>query len=347
MLPFDASRYPARVDIIRGNGSHGNTIKNEEKNMLLNSNTKLSKPVDTRGNATPWLIRGLTLAPSNYSGKNVCPHAGACREACVLWFAGRTVMKNVRDAALRRTQFFHDNRAEFLRQLSKDITSAKRSADKNGARLAIRLNTASDIVWERIAPEIFDDHKDVTFYDYTKYPARLREILPINYFLSHSVSERSQTSDIADAFRLGRNVVITFDTIYRAAHKKFGRLPNKIIFENIEHHNVGTAPRVVVDGDALGDLRHPTIDGNGNVVGLRGKGGARLVSEAVDSGFIVPGGSCGHEIESSLVVDNSETVSINLDARKRYYADKKKTAPQLVTMSHEKFQRLTVDNSTT
>ncbi|MCS7470060.1 hypothetical protein NZK35_25735 [Stieleria sp. ICT_E10.1] len=69
--------------------------------MLLRTNAKLEKLA-----GLPYLSAGLTLAPHNLSGHNVCAGASnGCAASCVLWFAGLRVSSTSRHAALRDTQW--------------------------------------------------------------------------------------------------------------------------------------------------------------------------------------------------------------------------------------------------
>jgi hypothetical protein len=111
---------------------------------LLPSNTKLKK------GRKRYLIAGLALAPADHSGHEVCPHRGACAESCVLWFAGRTVTKPVRDAAINRTKWLFQDRVSFLDRLSAEIHNHHLKACRIGYKPLVRLNAASDLTWESI-----------------------------------------------------------------------------------------------------------------------------------------------------------------------------------------------------
>lgn len=249
---------------------------------LLTGNTKLDK---IPGVATRYLVRGLSMAPHTLSGRNMCPWAGACKAACVLWFAGRTVMANVRRAMIRRAKWFWGDRETFLSALCREIESLVRAANKIGAVPVVRLNVASDIVWERVAPVIFERFPNVVFYDYTKAPHKARPVTPANYTLSHSFHERTTFADVSAVLSAGRNMVVVFDSIYNPRSRngrKFGALPESVTFVGNDGATL-TVP--VVDGDAH-DVRIPALDGRGVVVALRGKGGRARVADAVGEGFV-------------------------------------------------------------
>jgi hypothetical protein len=68
-------------------------------------------------------------------------------------------------------------------------------------KLAVRLNTYSDIRWEKVAPFLFDSFRAVQFYDYTKHPMRSRPETsrPLNYHLTYSVSENTTEQELEKA----------------------------------------------------------------------------------------------------------------------------------------------------
>ena len=227
------------------------------------SNTKLRKS-DGRG----FLCFGLSLRPSNLSGYNVCSHAGHCARLCVLSVAGRSCMPSVQAARDRKTRLLFEDRAQFIAQLADDIGRAVRSAKRRNLECAIRLNVASDLQWERIAPSLLD--VDATYYDYTKVPNR---ITPDNYHLTYSVNETTDPSDMSAMLRRGTNCAVVFDTIYNPSRADVRPLPKRW-----RGHRV-------IDGDTH-DLRLPAFDGSGVIVGLRGKGGRAVVRDGVRHGFI-------------------------------------------------------------
>lgn len=208
-----------------------------------------------KGEKMGWLTGILHLAPFNLSGYNVCPFASTgCAKAC-LNTAGFGRYKNVQDARVARTKLFFEDRAAFLAMLSKEIQAMERKAEKNGMRLAIRLNGTSDIAWENYG--IIQAFPHVQFYDYSKIPVRfLSRKLPSNYHLTFSRSE-SNEEQAKLISSLGHNVAVVFDTLPKAFWGK-----------------------KVVGGDET-DLRF--LDKKGVVVGLTIKGRAKWDK----SGFVV------------------------------------------------------------
>ena len=117
------------------------------------ANPKLAK----NGEVMPkYHTKGLFLAPSTMSGVDVCPAASKeCAAACLGASSGRAHMAPVRKSRIQRTHFMLKNPKHFYAKLDREIDAAKKSAHKNGQKLAVRLNGTSDIPHEHIAPELF------------------------------------------------------------------------------------------------------------------------------------------------------------------------------------------------
>lgn len=239
---------------------------------LLGTNTKLLKQ-----NGTNYAIRGLTLAPHNLGGNNVCESATkACIASCVLWFVGFVnMMPNVKKAMLKRKEWFFNDRLAFEAQLIREITNFVALCKKKKQTPAIRLNVASDLDWSHIA-RLFPQ---VAFYDYTKVRSRLTDpTWPTNYELTYSRSEQSHCHTIGAQLRRGHNVAVIFDTQYLPAHHKIGTLPKR--------YQIDGQSFKVVDGDKH-DVRLRSLDGKGVVVGLRFKGSFKRRDQATERRFVV------------------------------------------------------------
>jgi hypothetical protein len=109
----------------------------------------------------------LTLTPADLSGQwNLCTWATQqCKATCVMWTAGRGVMRNVREGRLVRTAFLATHPGAFLALLTDEV----RRLEAKGVPFGLRLNVASDLRWENIAPWLFNG-ENVRAYDYTKAP---------------------------------------------------------------------------------------------------------------------------------------------------------------------------------
>jgi hypothetical protein len=230
------------------------------KSLLTTGNPKTAK-----GEGQGYLTAILHLAPASLSGRNVCSHATAgCRAAC-LNTAGRggialdaDGLNLIQVARIRRTRYFTRDRGAFMRQLVDEIHAHIRRAARHGLKPAVRLNGTSDLPWENIQTDCFPNvmaaFPQVTFYDYTKVPARIRRrALGIpNYSLTFSLAE-SNAENAQDALAAGFNVAAVF------AVKRGQPLPAEFW------------GHPVIDGD-LSDLRF--TDPSGVIVGLRAKGRA-------------------------------------------------------------------------
>ena len=148
----------------------------------------------------------MYLASHTQSGFNVCASATkGCADVCLM-VQGRGRMDSVRNARIRKTRMYFEQRDQFLEWLVKDIASVERRAIKKNLDPVVRLNGTSDIRWE--LHEFMKDFPDVQFYDYTKH--RNRKDLPENYQLTFSRSEESTTKDLDTALNNGMNIAVVF-----------------------------------------------------------------------------------------------------------------------------------------
>lgn len=188
----------------------------------------------------------LTLVPADLSLRwNVCTWATQqCRQACVMWTAGRQY-DSVRRGRLVRTAFLAEHPGAFLAILTAEVARRERQ----GVPFGLRLNVASDLRWENIAPWLFDG-ANVRAYDYTKAPSRN---VPANYRITYSHSERWDDARVLATVATGANVAMVFD------------VP--------KHQLPATYLGIrVIDGD-LTDYRY--ADPKGVIVGLAAKGAAK------------------------------------------------------------------------
>lgn len=241
--------------------------------LLTTGNPKIAK-----GEAHGVLTAIMHLAPEKVSGRNVCPHATAgCAAAC-LNTAGRggigldaDGLNVIQVARIRRTRWFHRDRAAFLAALVREIERHEASAIRHGLKPAVRLNGTSDLPWERFPVErngtaysdVFAAFPNVTFYDYTKWPVRLRPLVAAipNYSLTFSLADGDKSeTEASRALESGVNVAAVF------AVKRGAPLPDL--------HLVGGTIARVIDGDST-DLRFlDPRESRGVIVGLRAKGRA-------------------------------------------------------------------------
>lgn len=240
----------------------------------------------------------MYLAPSDISGRNVCPMAkvAKCDVAC-LYSAGRGAFNSVQAARIAKAQRYHANRELFLAQLVDDLSGFVAYCRRKGVKPAVRLNGTSDIQWEIGHPvkrmhyrangveaphmveyaSIFDAFPEVQFYDYTKLVKRVYRKLPANYSLVLSYSEASTeyANSVWEAhIDTGCNVAVVFrDKQTRAGYIAHG-------FGGIRSQVVLRKNAAVIDGDR-DDLRFN--DPRGVIVGLYAKGKAKSDM----SGFVI------------------------------------------------------------
>ena len=246
------------------------------KYQLISTNTKLDKaPPEVK--RARFLTYGLAIAPHLRSGYDVCESAGFCSAVCNLWFAGFTTYDSVRQAMIRRAQLLFERPELFRELLDSDLTKFVAWCAKRRIRPAFRPNIASDLDWRDLA----DNWPTIRFYDYTKVRSRLDEVKrgqwPENYHLTYSVNERSHHRTVSSYLDSGHNVAQVFDTEYLPSIHRIGKLPDSWTFSGREY--------AVLDGDRH-DYRLPEFDGEGTIIGLRFKGGRKLLPEARNRGFV-------------------------------------------------------------
>ena len=185
--------------------------------LLSTANPKIQK-----GTKLGYLSFILHLAPADLSGKETCPKRTAgCTAAC-LNTAGRGGMfkrgettNMIQKARIRKTQYFFNNRAEFMADLVNDIKKAIRFAERKGLTPVFRLNGTSDLSWEKydvvLGFNIFELFPNVQFYDYTKVLGRKVAQYP-NYHLTFSKADGND-ADVAEALLQGMSVVAVYDKI--------------------------------------------------------------------------------------------------------------------------------------
>lgn len=217
----------------------------------------LGKPSDNaKTDKTVRPVYTLSLSPHNDAARilgdevpalpgrlTTCPWSTpACRSICVSYGGNGAYPRTQRLRAVK-TAFAALHPADFLALLLADVDKAlDRDPDA-----AFRLNTFSDIAWERILPAAFFARADV--YDYTKGGIkRFRAAAAVGYHVTLSVSERTSLAAMDRWIAEGANAAVVFPK---------GGLP-----ATFRDH-------VVVDGDTSDDR---LADPRGVVVGLSAKG---------------------------------------------------------------------------
>ena len=178
---------------------------------LLTTNPKIEKSPDTD---EKYLVQILHLAPSFASLFNTCSKATlGCGTNCLNESGhGQKHMMHkgthaVHVARVIRTLIWFRYRDQFKAKFQRELDSQRVKAHRLGATPVVRPNGTSDLRFESLWPELFNDNPDVVFYDYTKDIGRNVSHIP-NYSLCYSVSEESTDMSIELAFRNGMNCVV-------------------------------------------------------------------------------------------------------------------------------------------
>ena len=227
------------------------------KLLSVNSNPKIDK--SNKVSEKYWSCI-MHLRPVS---TKICPYQdiAKCKDACLNTAGLGGVYPSIQKARQKKTDLFLNDRDEFMQQLVKDINTFIRACQRKDKRPAIRLNGTSDIQWEYIEIDgyenIFAMFPDVQFYDYTKIPTRKIDHIP-NYHLTWSYSEAN------DKYA-----------------KMFDKVPNNkaVVFKNKILPSMFKGLKVI-DGDTH-DMRF--LDEPNSVVGLKAKGKARQDK----SGFVI------------------------------------------------------------
>ncbi len=216
---------------------------------LLSSSSKAQK-----SSKVGVLNKVMYLTPGVF-----CPMATlGCLLNCLGHTSGRMVMPTSTRARDKRTALYKEDQEFFLRLLREDLIELREEAKCLGMIPAVRLNGTSDIPWEQLHPEIFEEFSDIRFFDYTKLHSRMWKFLkghngdkpwPKNYHLTFSMSEENQEESLK-LVGAGGNVAVVF----------WPEIPSKWLELS------------VIDGDAH-DARF--LDPKGVIVGLSAKGIAR------------------------------------------------------------------------
>lgn len=228
---------------------------------LLSKGTSNAK---TAKNILETHILYLSPYTQNSKGVNVCPKASkGCLESC-LFTAGRGAFNSIKQARTNRTELYLSNRQLFCEMLAKELTALNKKAQKQGAKIAIRLNGTSDldlihIINFRMGIDILNDFEHLEFYDYTKILGKVEKYAGTRYKLTFSRAEDNE-AEAKKALMYGVPVSVVFH------HKN--ELPKTYL---------GTP---VIDGDKADDLM---LDSGAVILGLKAKGKAKKDK----TGFVV------------------------------------------------------------
>jgi hypothetical protein len=227
------------------------------KLLSVNSNPKIDKSNKIQKKYWSCIMH---LRPVS---TKICPYQdiAGCKTGCLNTAGLGGVYPSIQDARQKKTDLFLNDQEEFMRVLVKDIHTFIRACNRKDKLPAIRLNGTSDIQWEYIAIDgyenIFKMFPSVQFYDYTKIPTRKVEHIP-NYHLTWSYSEAND------------KYAKLFDTVPNNKAVVFRTKDLPRMFKGLK----------VINGDTH-DMRF--LDTPNSVIGLKAKGQARKDT----SGFVI------------------------------------------------------------
>ena len=161
--------------------------------MLFQRFFSVDSPKAVKAQKYGWLNAINYMAPHRLAGAgNLCPNASAgCIALCLGEHSGNAALyPAVLKSRIAKAQLLMRDRQAFLKEMTAGIRRGRTTAQHQKLKLCVRLNGATDIAWERLAPQIFADNADLQFVDYTKSPKRALEHargqLPANYHLTFS-----------------------------------------------------------------------------------------------------------------------------------------------------------------
>ena len=225
------------------------------KALITTSAAKLDK-----SQTKDWLNAVLYLEPG-VDYKTICrASSNGCRASC-LTHSGMMRMPAQTAARIERTKLYLTEREKFMQRLHSEIAGLLRKAERQGKRLALRLNGTSDLDWT----EVYAQYPEIQFYEYTKRPDLILKSKNLtNLHMTFSRTENTKASTIKRMVEAGANVAVVFDD------KK--EMPLVVMGMK------------VIDGD---DHDRRFEDKNGNIVGLKLKGTLATKQAARDCGFAI------------------------------------------------------------
>ena len=176
---------------------------------LLSSSTKTEKCL-----TVGVLARVLYLTPGVF-----CPEATpGCLRSCLGHTSGRMQMPTHAAARDRRAAHYIEHPSLFMARLKVELAEHCQEAARLDLRPAVRLNATSDLPWEHLHGELFDDLPQLDFFDYTKILSRMDAFMdrsvngqpwPQNYHLTFSATSTNH-EQARRVLELGRNVAVVF-----------------------------------------------------------------------------------------------------------------------------------------
>lgn len=223
------------------------TLLSKPQRLGDDGNFKLSK---RRSFENDYAISQLSLTPhTTIPFMNLCGYASPeCSKFC-LNLTGRGQMKTTQIRRMLKSLAWHYEPDRFIKQLENELKIRHSWCLAKGLKLAVRLNTFSDVPWENYLS--LSKFPYIQFYDYTKIPSRVQNGHYGSFRHYHFTFSRSEINDDVWPNLINKvNVAVVFqgDT-----------LP-------IDYKGYP-----VIDGDES-DLRFIDYPFQGCIIGLREKG---------------------------------------------------------------------------
>jgi hypothetical protein len=220
--------------------------------LLTSYSAKLDK-----SQTNDWLNAVMYLDPSYH--QSVCKgKSRGCYASCLV-NSGRMGMTMAVNARKARTERYFNQKELFIIQLKGEIASKLMQAQKQGKRLAIRLNGTSDLDWT----DVYKTFPMIQFYEYTKRIDLAKKLSRLdNVDVTFSKHENHSNKAVKKVLESGINVAVVFKN----------KVPESFI--DIK----------VIDGDKH-DRRFE--DDKGRIIGLKLKGTNNVKQLAIESGFAI------------------------------------------------------------
>jgi hypothetical protein len=225
----------------------------------------VDNPKAVKAQKLGWLNAINYMAPHRSAGVgDLCGNASpGCIALCLGEHSGNAALyPAVMNSRIAKARYFMRDRKAFVEEMIAHIVRLVVHARDAGLQLCVRLNGATDLAWEGLAPQVFELFPTVQFVDYTKSVKRALAHaagkMPRNYHLTFSRSETNE-SDCLRVLAAGGTVAVVSSL---AKPQTYLGAP-------------------VIDGDES-DLRH--LDPRGVIVWLSPKG---LKAKRDKSGFVV------------------------------------------------------------
>jgi len=189
------------------------TYHDLKKLMFTDGNPKTNKHKSIEG-LNKYLIKRLNLSPAKISGFETCASRSiGCTNACLNEAGNPVFMPQKTLGRINRTLLLFKDTARFISMATKEIRNHEIYCKKNNLIPVVRLNTTSDVMFEKKKFSFMQNFPNVQFYDYTKHFKRmikfLRGELPSNYHLTFSRNEANDKEAI-EVLKRGGNVAIVF-----------------------------------------------------------------------------------------------------------------------------------------